>query len=332
MDFGKLVALGQHLNRPECVLTHASGLVFVSDWTGAGGISAINPHGQCQKLLANADPGAIRPNGIALEPDGCFLLAHLGDKNGGVFKLQANGDISTLVTHANGMPLPPTNFVIRDESGNLWITVSTRKVPRAADYRQTASSGFIAVAEPGNTDARIVADNLGYTNECVIDLERNFVYVNETFARRLSRYDINADGMLSNGEAICHFGEGIYPDGLSMDEEGHLWIASIVSNRIIRIDPNGSQSIMHDDSDAQHVSNVESAFQHNRLESKHLSEVSEKTTLKHASSLAFGGADRRSLYIGNLADTKIHCANVNATGKELPHWNHSLGPLESWLH
>jgi len=51
--------------------------------------------------------------------------------------------------------------VVTDSVGRVWITVSTRLTPRSRDYRKEAATGFIAVAEPGARDARIVADELG---------------------------------------------------------------------------------------------------------------------------------------------------------------------------
>ena len=41
--------------------------------------------------------------------------------------------------------------------------------------------------------ARVVADGLGYTNECAIHPSGQWLYVNETFARRLSRFRLAAD-------------------------------------------------------------------------------------------------------------------------------------------
>ena len=332
MELGNLTEFGYGLNRPECVLTHESGLVFVPDWAETGGICVIGPDEQCTKLVANANPGTFRPNGIALEPGGHFLVAHLGDKAGGVLELRPNGDLRALVTHANGAPLPPTNFVFRDVYGKIWLTVSTVKQPRAQDYRKHAATGFIAVAEPGQTDARIVADGLGYTNECVIDYANNVLYVNETFTRKLSRFDVSEDGTLTNRITVCRFGEGIYPDGLALDENGDIWIASIVSNSIVKVKhDDGSQSLILDDSDPALVQAAETAYQHDQLSSNHLSVTSNLTTLKHTSSLAFGGANLDQVYFGNLADSRIHRAKSNVNGSALPHWQYHLGHLESLL-
>jgi hypothetical protein len=47
--------------------------------------------GRCADLA-----GGVAPNGIALEPDGSFLLAHLGTDQGGAFRLRRSGQLTPL--------------------------------------------------------------------------------------------------------------------------------------------------------------------------------------------------------------------------------------------
>lgn len=312
------------------MLAHSSGLVFVPNWTNLGGVSVIKPSGQCSHLFCANAQQPIKPNGIALEAKGNFLLAHLGDNDGGVFRLDPQGKLRSVVTHANGLPLPPTNFITTDTRGRLWITVSTTKIPRAADYRATACTGFIAVANPGESNARIVASELGYTNECFIDLDRSAVYVNETFARRLTRFDLSDDGSLTNKSTVTQFGNGIFPDGVTVDEEGNFWIASIVSNSIIKVSPSGVQTLVFEDSDTSFVTNVEAAYQANRMGPEHLGSTG-NTTLKNTSSIAFGGPERNRVYIGNLLGDCIHYFDTTFTGTAPVHWATPLGHLESLI-
>jgi len=265
-----MTELGHDLKRPECVVAHSSGLTFVSDWSETGGVCVLNSAGKCAKLLVSGAAQPLRPNGIALDKGGCFLLAHLGDKNGGIYQMRPDGTVRALVTHANGQPLPPTNFVCRDADDRIWITVSTTIQPRAHDYRADANSGFIAVAYPGESNARIVADGLGYTNECSIDLENGAVYVNETFGKRLSAFDLADDGSLSNQRVIAEFDSNTYPDGLTRDEEGFFWITSIISNRILRVAPSGEQTIIFEDSDEEQLTEAADAFAQNELQAAHL--------------------------------------------------------------
>jgi len=306
MNLDQLQAIGHKLNRAECVLAHRSGLIFGADWTETGGISIVKPTGECAKLLTTTPGMKLRPNGIALESGGSFLLTHLGDNDGGVFRLYADGRTEAVVTHANGRPLPPTNFVTYDPSGRLWITVSTRLTPRANDYRASSSTGFIAVAEPGQTNARIVADGLGYT------------------------FSLRDDGSLHEHRVLSEFGAGTYPDGLALDTSGNLWVTSIVSNRIIKVSPDGQQQIMLEDSDPLHLSQTENAFLSDSLGREHLDNA-QSQILKNCSCLAFGGNDLTTAYIGNLLDDCIHSIPTTTTGVAMPHWDCKLGPLENYL-
>lgn len=257
-------------------------------------------------------------------------MAHLGATEGGIFRITTNGDISAVVTHANGERLPPTNFILIDSLDRLWITVSTTLMPRERDYRSCAHTGFIALALPGQSNARIVASNLGYTNECIVDLDNAALYVNETFGRRLTRFDLSDDGSLSNPHVLTTFTSGTYPDGLAQDDAGDLWVTSIVSNRIIKVSANGEQQMVLEDVDADHLDKTEAAYLSDSMRSSHL-EATGNTRLKNISSLAFGGTDLCQIYLGNLLDTHLHSFQVNTPGRALPHWDLPLGNLEKYL-
>lgn len=311
------------------MLAHSSGLLFAPNWANTGGISIISSSGQCSSLFCANPQNPIKPNGIALEPGGSFLLAHLGDTQGGVYRMSPTGMLSTVITHAGGMPLPPTNYVTTDAQGRIWVTVSTTIQPRSADYRASANTGFIAVAEAGETDARIVATGLGYTNECLIDFEQSAVFVNETFARRLSRFDLANDGSLSNRQTVTQFSNGTYPDGVTLDSEGNFWITSIVSNRIIKVSVHGEQTLIYEDSDSAFVQLAEQAYIENRMDTEHLCSTG-NTTLRNTSSLAFAGPQRSTVFIGNLLGDCLHYFEADVPGRAPVHWDAPLGALEKF--
>jgi len=323
--------VGQDLQRPECVIWHPSELLIIPNWYGNGGVSLISGDQRTHHLLSNG-PEPLRPNGIALENGGTVLLAHMGETRGSIYRLFADGNTEPVVTTVNSEPMPPANFVVVDSDNRLWITVSTRKTPRASDYRANANSGFIAVAEPGATDAHIVADNLGYTNECVIDEARGYVYVNETFGRRLTRFDLSRGNpaVLSKPTVIAHFGDGTYPDGLTLDSEGCLWVTSIVSNRIIRVYPDGKQEVFFEDSVDAHLQNVEKAYESDSLGREHLDNAQSRQ-MKNISNAAFGGPSGQRLFLGNLLGTTIPFLDVEATGAPMVHWEASLGALQQFV-
>ena len=140
------------------------------------------------------------------------------------------------------MSLPPTNFANAEHTTGalrLWVSVSTRKVPREQAMRSDVADGYIVLKDARG--ARIVADGLGFTNENKLDPSGRWLYVNETMARRLSRFALKGDG-LGPRETVAEFDDGIFPDGFEFDAEGGIWIASVVSNRLLRIAPDGSQT------------------------------------------------------------------------------------------
>ena len=310
--------IGRGLNRPECVLVTARGDLYAADWRG--GVARIAPDG-AHELYAGKLPGgrALRPNGIALRRGGSFLLADLGEAAGGVFELFRDGRVQPFLEAVDGVALPPTNFVGEDADGRVWVTVSTRKSPRSLDYRPDCADGFIVLADA--TGARIVADGIGYTNEAIVSPDGMWLYVNETFGRRLSRFPIRPDGSLGAKEVVTTFGHGTFPDGLTFDAESQVWITSVVSNRIIRVAPDGAQQLMLEDADAAHVDECEQAYLSGTMGRPHLDKTPGRV-LRNVSSLAFGGPDLRTAYVGCLLGDAIAVFDSPVAGHPPPHWRY----------
>lgn len=316
--------VGRGLNRPECVLAHSSGLLFAPCWNGNGGISIVKPDGGTRHLLAVDPPEPLRPNGIALEDGGSFLLAHLGAEHGAIFRLLPDGRVETVCDTVGGRPMPPANFVTTDRRGRIWFTVSTRKIPRSDDYRPSASSGFIARVDA--SQAHVVADGLGYTNEIGFSEDETSLWVNETFARRTSCFEVGAGGVLTGRKVAARYGEGVFPDGLALDSEGGLWVTSIVSNRVIRVAEDGSCETVVEDCDTGHLKDVEAAFQAGQMGRTHLDRAVSRR-LKNISNLAFGGPDLRTAYLGCLLGDGIASFKAPVAGLAPVHWSVDPGPL-----
>ena len=140
----------------------------------------------------------------------------------------------------------------------------------------------------------MVADGLGYTNEVQLDPSGQWLYVNETFGRRLSRFRITAKGALQARETVTEFGAGTFADGLTFDSGGGIWITSIVSNRTLHIKPGHAPLTM-----------IEAAFQGGTMGRPHLDQVKSRK-LGNISSLDFGGPDLRTVYLGCLLDDCLY--------------------------
>ncbi|WP_144183852.1 SMP-30/gluconolactonase/LRE family protein [Elioraea rosea] len=310
---------GSGLERPECVLVARDGTVYSADFRGGVAEHAADGTHRLIRGTTADLPSGLKPNGIAFDRDGSFLIAHLGAEEGGVFRLTRTGDVSPVLREVDGVALPPTNYATRDAAGHLWITVSTRLSPRQRDWRPDAASGFIVLMD--DRGARIVADGLGYTNECLPSPDGRSLYVNETYSRHLARIPLHADGTLGPKERLVAFGEGEFPDGLAFDIEGHVWVTAIVANRLLRIDPRaGTVTRMLDGGDPAHVARVEAAWRAGRLAARDLATAG-SSALANVSSLAFAGPGRREAWLGCLLAGHIMRTPMPVAGHPPPHWS-----------
>ncbi len=317
VDKSDLGFFGGDLSRPECVLCLESGDTYVSNWDG--GVTRIASDGTPSHILPveGSTPHAIGVNGFAITAEGDFLLADLNPDGGGIWRLKADGAALPFLLEVDGDPIPPTNFVGVDAKGRVWITVSTRHEPRDLAYRGDVADGYIIMADQDG--ARIVAEGLGYTNEAIVDPSGDWLVVNETFGRRTSRFRIADDGSLGTRETVTEYGAGVYPDGLAFDVEGGIWMTSVVSNRLVHVAPNGDQTIVFEDCDAEALAIVEDAFQRGELGRKHMDSVVSDVA-RSISSIAFGGPDRKTAYMGNLLDDKIYSFRSPVAGAAPSHW------------
>ena len=93
-----------------------------------------------------------------------------------------------------------------------------------------------------------------------------------------------------------------------------------MSNRIYRVAPDGSKEIVFEDSDKDHLKLVEKYYLTAKLERKHL-DVAVSKFLKNISSLAFGGYDLKTIYLGCLQGTSIVVLKSKVAGLVPAHWS-----------
>lgn len=307
-----LTQLGSGLNRPECVLAARDGSLYTGDWTL--GIVRIAPDGSTGPAVeTDLIAHGFRPNGIALTADGDFLFANLG-KAGGVWWVGQRGDARPFATELAGNPIPPTNFVLVD-GDRAWITISsmTRNHER---YTADENTGQILLVQDGKVT--VAADGLNWTNELRISPDGKSLFVNETFACRTTRYDVAADGVLSNPVQIT-YPEGTFPDGMAVDAEGALWIVCVVSNRLIRIAPDLTWTVLFEDVDRSELDRISAAHAQGRLTYDQISQ-SRGSRVSNLSSIAFGGPDLKTIYLGGLGINEVQVLRCPVAGMPMEHW------------
>lgn len=300
LSLNDVTYIGQGLDRPESVHVLSDDMLAVSH--RGRGVSLVSPTGQittCGPSPAFACGEELIPNGIAPQADGSYLIANIGE-GGGIWHLSPAGDLTPHLMEVDGIHLAAANFVMSVPDGRTFITVSTVSRPRFAAYSDKVADGLVIVMD--NEGARILANDICFANECRLTPDGAGLMVSETFSRRVTRFDFGPKG-LSNRQTFAQFGRGDFPDGIRFDADGHLWITSIVGNRLWRVAPDGSKALILEDCDAAWVETVETALAEGRMGREHFYQTG-TSRLGNIASIAFS-ADGNTAYLGSLCGTSI---------------------------
>ena len=112
--------------------------------------------------------------------------------------------------------------------GNFGFDLHKNETPR--------TTTLVMVAPDGT--AQIVANEMMFPNGAVITPDGKTLVVGESFGRRLTAFDIGADGSLTNRRVWAELGNGI-PDGICLDAENAIWVACPTASEVIRVKQGG---------------------------------------------------------------------------------------------
>ncbi len=288
-DFG---TYGVGLERPECVWSDHDG-VWVSD--ARGGVARIGGDGR-PELLGS---GIVEANGFSRRPDGSFVVAGIGD--GKLHVIAPDGTTRVLLDNIDGKPLGAVNYACADGPDRVWLSVMTRALPWHAAMTTKKIDGYI-VRIDGNR-AEIVADGLDLTNEAKVSADGRYLYTVETFANRIVRFPIRLNGSLGAKESVGpdSLGRDVAPDGITFDAYGNIWITVINQNGLTVIDTRGDVHIVYRDPNKRAVDVLADAVERRDGSVEQMADcLNVNGPLRLPTSIAFGGADGRTAYVGSV--------------------------------
>ena len=294
--------------RPECVQCLPDGRVLCSD--SRGGISAFTEDGN-QRYVGIEERSELISNGFAIKADGTAVFANVGTA-GGIWSVDPKGNFEPVVESVEGTP----NFVLVGPRGEIWFSVLTA-AGHSAPLSESRADGYIARLKDGNVE--IMTDGLITANEFKFDAQGRYLYINETFARRTTRFDVSETGQLSNRSLLACYDEGTFPDGLALDANGDIWTPSIISNQILHVTKEGAVSVLYKEYDAARADEIQSALSAGTL-TRELIYQDTDAVLNNPSSLAFGGRDLRTLYAGSITNTYLCAFDCSVAGQPMAHW------------
>ncbi|MDX8481961.1 SMP-30/gluconolactonase/LRE family protein [Mesorhizobium sp. VK24D] len=204
------------------------GRLWLCNW-GTGEIVAVDEGGRSEVMLTVQ---AVLPYSIDWLSDGRLLV--ISGREGLLLRREPDG---SLVTHADlrGLSKNPWNEIVVDGRDNIYVNGGG---PAPAPGEHFGPGTIVLIAPDGAV--RQVADEIAFANGMAVTPDNKTLIVAESHARRLTAFDIAADGSLSNRRVWADLGND-YPDGICLDTEGCVWYADVPNRHCVRVSEGGAK-------------------------------------------------------------------------------------------
>jgi sugar lactone lactonase YvrE len=318
--------VGEGLQRPECILAEPDGTLWSAD--ARGGVVRISPDGSQEVVTQSAaseqlttENAASRliegtlPNGLAFDRDGDFLISNFGTDR--LEHMTRDGRTTPIFDSLDGGPIGKVNFVCRDSKDRVWVTVSTKEPDWGQRMTPDVDDGQLLLYADG--ELRVVADGLGFANECKLDAAEEHIYVVQTCGRNVLRFRIEADGSLADREVYGPADHGRLIDGIAFDAFGNLWGTYIFTDGIFAITPEREVRIILEDSTPEEIERFDRTFRDGEVDMDVLLTTG-GSVATWCASVTFGGPDLKTVYVGSLRGTRLPCFESPVAGLPLVHW------------
>jgi sugar lactone lactonase YvrE len=200
------------------------GRLWLSNW-GMQEVVAVDVEGRSEVIFRMPS----WPFSIDWLPDGRMLVT-----SGRHGRLQRREPDGSLVTHADLTGLAGGwNEIVVDGRGNAYVNGGGFDLLAGEKF----APGIIAVVTPVGS-ARKVADGIAFPNGMAVTPDNSTLIIAESYGKRLTAFDIAADGSLSARRLWADLGDGV-PDGICIDAEGAVWYADVPNKRCVRVREGG---------------------------------------------------------------------------------------------
>ena len=234
-------------------------------------VLAVDENGNAETVVEVA----TWPSGLGWTPSGDLLVVSMTDRR----LLRYDGQRLTVVADLSGLASFHCNDMVVDRLGRAYIgnfgfDLHARSTFKAAELIRVDADG----------SARVVADDMAFPNGTVITPDGRTLIVGESYAGRLTAFDVAADGALSGRRVWAQLPQGTVPDGICLDAANGIWVASPTTRECVRVEQGGA--ITH------RVAFDDGAF-----------------------ACMLGGADRRSLFILTSSSSDPDACRRNRDGR-----------------
>jgi gluconolactonase len=219
------------------------------------------------------------PAGLAFHRDGDLYIADEGDVWHGLLRLTPSGEQRVVVDQYRGRSLNGANDLIFDAAGRLYFSD-----PWGSSLERPLGA-FYRWWPEGRLEQ--LDRGLAFPNGVALSPDGAWVYLAETWTNRLWRYAIDAAGRVGPRQPFAQLSGSPGPDGMAVDEAGYLYVAHWSGGRLDVVAPEGA--------------------------------VVDRIVVPGANptNCAFGGPDRRTLVISEVATGALYRVRTRRAGLAL---------------
>jgi xylono-1,5-lactonase len=241
-----------------------------------GGVFRRSPDGKIETLIA----GRKGVGGIAINQAGGIVCSGRGL----IYWNEATGTSRDLFIEWDGKPLKGLNDLQPDDQGSIYV--GSLEFDALSD--QKPIPGNLFRVDPDGKVTKLY-EGIEVTNGLGFSPDRKLLYHADSTTQAIWAYDVKPDRSVADRRIFAKVPEG-WPDGLAVDAEGGVFVATVKSGEVVRFKANGTIDF--------------------RL----------KIPAKFVTSLTFGGADLRDLYIVTADNTedKAKKGTIWKTRSEIP--------------
>jgi sugar lactone lactonase YvrE len=192
-----------------------------------GGLYRLPPEGKIETFLKDYN----HIGGVVINDDGATVCGGTSSLN---WLDPKTGKSGVLLSSVDGRPVPGVNDMYPDGKGGLYF--GTRS--HAGENGQPSLTTLYRLAADG--DVMLVRDGLKFSNGIGLSPDARRLYHNESLLGTFA-YDVLADGSIHN-RSVFSCKEDC--DGLAVDGEGGVWIASTPRASSFAIERTGPSIVM----------------------------------------------------------------------------------------
>jgi sugar lactone lactonase YvrE len=200
--------------------------LWFSDW-GPPEVIAVDLEGSHEVILQ----APAFPCCVDWLPDGSLLV--VSAREGLLLRREPDGSLVTYADLNTASHPPAGNELVVDGRGNAYVNGGGFDLMAGEPF----APGAITLATPDGS-AHKVANDLGFPNGMLVTADNRTLIVAESYAKRLTAFEIAADGSLSDRRVWADLGEGV-PDGICLDADGAVWYGDVPNERCVRVREGG---------------------------------------------------------------------------------------------